>query len=238
VLALAGLAAGFINTLAGGGSSITLPALEWATGLPGVANGTNRIAILLQNAVAVAGFHTGRAVPYRLALRLMAPAVVGGCAGAWTATLLDPPAMRIALSLGIAFVAVTAVLRPPRTPRLQGPWTAIAFFGAGFYSGFLQVGVGFLFLACLVGGVGLDLVRANAAKVFIVLVVTVPVLLIFGLRGQLWIAHGLVLACGNMGGAWIASRLAVKKGAAWIRVVIVIAAIGAVTKLIFFPTVR
>ncbi|MHC4972432.1 MAG: sulfite exporter TauE/SafE family protein [Planctomycetota bacterium] len=238
MLALAGLAAGFVNTLAGGGSSITLPALEWATGLPGVANGTNRIAILLQNVVAVAGFHTGKAVPYRLALRLAGPAILGGCAGAWTATMLDPGSMRVALSVGILFVAVTAVIRPPRTPKLKGPWTAIAFFAAGFYSGFLQVGVGFLFLACLVGGLGLDLLRANAAKVFIVLVLTVPVVLIFGLRGQLWIAHGLVLACGNMGGAWIASRLALKKGAAWIRVVVVIAAVAAVTKLIFYPTVR
>ena len=52
------------------------------------------------------------------------------------------------------------------------------------------------------------------------------------------IAHGLVLACGNMGGAWIASRLALEKGAAWIRIVVVIAAVGAVTKLILFPTVR
>jgi len=186
----------------------------------------------------VAGFHTGKAVPYRLALRLAAPAVLGGCAGAWTATMLDPGAMRLALSLGITFVAVTAVFRPPRTPKLKGPWTGIAFFAAGFYSGFLQVGVGFLFLACLVGGLGLNLLRANAAKVFIVLIVTVPVLLIFGLRGQLYVAHGLVLACGNMGGAWIASRLALKKGAAWIRVVVLIAAVAAVIKLIVFPTVR
>ena len=78
VLALAGLAAGFVNTLAGGGSSITLPALEWATGMPGVANATNRIAILLQNVVAVAGFQTGKAVPYRLVFRLSLPAIVGG----------------------------------------------------------------------------------------------------------------------------------------------------------------
>ncbi|MHC4550883.1 MAG: sulfite exporter TauE/SafE family protein [Planctomycetota bacterium] len=236
VLALAGLAAGFINTLAGGGSSITLPALEWVTGSPGVANATNRIAILLQNVVAVAGFHTGKAVPFKLALRLSLPAIVGGCGGAWTATVLAPGAMRVALSLGIAFVAVTAVVRPPRTPKLHGVGELLAFFLAGFYSGFLQVGVGFLLLACLVGGLSLDLVKANAIKVFIVLVVTVPVLVIFGLRGQLYLAEGLVLACGNMGGAWIASRLALKKGAAWIRVVIVIAAIVAVTKLLVFPS--
>jgi len=236
VLALAGLAAGFVNTLAGGGSSITLPALEWATGMPGVANATNRIAILLQNVVAVAGFQTGKAVPYRLAFRLSAPAIVGGCLGAWVATMLDPGVMRVVLSVAIAFVAVTAVMKPPRTPKLQGTSEMVAFFLAGFYSGMVQVGVGFVLLACLVGGLSLDLVKANAVKVLIVLLVTVPVLVIFGLRGQLYIGHGLVLACGNMGGAWIASRLAVKRGAGWIRVVVVVAAIGAVVKLLIFPS--
>lgn len=236
VLALAGLAAGFMNTLAGGGSVITIPALEWVTGHPGVANATNRIAILLQNVSAVAGFHTGRAVPFRLALRLTAPAVAGGILGAYVATLLSPPAMRIALAVAIAFVAVTAVVRPPRTPRLQRPWAEVAFFVTGFYAGFLQVGVGFLLLACLVGGIGLDLVRANAAKVFIVLLLTVPTLVIFGLKGQLWITEGLVLACGNVGGAWIASRLAVKRGGTWIRGVVVVAAILAVAKLLLLPS--
>jgi hypothetical protein len=236
VLAAAGLAAGFINTLAGGGSSITLPALEWVTGSPGVANATNRIAILLQNVAAVAGFHSGKAVPWGFALRLAVPAALGGVAGAWVATMLDPGAMRVALSVAILFVAVTAVYKPAVAPRLRGAGTVLALFGAGFYAGFVQVGVGFLMLACLVGGLRLDLVKANAAKVLIVLVVTVPVLIVFGLRGQLWIAEGLVLACGNMGGAWIASRLAVKRGATWVRVVVVIAAIGAVLKLLVFPS--
>jgi len=236
VLALAGLVAGFLNTLAGGGSSVALPVLEWVTGLPGAANATNRIAILLQNVVAVAGFHTGRAVPYRLAARLAGTAVLGGVAGAWVATVLDADSMRVALSMGIAFVAVAAVVKPPRTPRLEGPAAGVAFLLVGFYTGFLQVGVGFLLLACLVGGLGLDLVRANAAKVFIVLVVTAPVLLVFGLRGQLHLAAGLVLGCGNMGGAWIASRLAVKRGAAWIKVVVVIAALVAIAKLLLFPS--
>lgn len=238
VLAAAGLVAGFINTLAGGGSSITLPALEWVTGSPGVANATNRIAILLQNVAAVAGFHSGKAVPWGFALRLAAPAVLGGVAGAWTATMLDPGAMRVALSVAILFVAVTAVYKPAVAPRLHGLGTVLALFLAGFYAGFVQVGVGFVLLACLVGGLGLDLVKANAAKVLIVLVVTVPVLIVFGLRGQLWIAEGLVLACGNMGGAWIAARLAVKRGARWVRYVVVVAALAAVVKLLVFPTHR
>jgi len=236
VLTLAGFAAGFINTLAGGGSAITLSALEWITGSAGVANATNRIAILLQNVVGVAGFHTGRAVPFKEAARLAAPAILGGCGGAFVATQLDPGAIRIALSLAILFAAVASVLKPPGNGKLAGRWTPIAFFFAGFYSGFVQVGVGFVLLACLVGGLGYDLVKANAIKVFIVLIVTIPVLAIFGLKGQLWVAHGLVLACGSMGGAWIASRLAIKKGAAWVRIVVVIAAVAAIAKLLVFRT--
>lgn len=236
VLAAAGLLAGFINTLAGGGSVITIPVLEWTTGSAAIANATNRIAVLFQNVGAVAGFHTGRAVPYRLALRLSVPAALGGAVGAWVATLLSPPAMRIALSIAIALVALTSVVRPPRTPPLRSPWTEIAFLVVGFYTGFLQVGVGFLALACLVGGLGLDLVRANAAKVLIVLVATIPSLLVFGLAGQLRLAEGLVLACGNTGGAWIASRLAVKRGGTWIRWVIVLAALAAILKLLVFHT--
>jgi uncharacterized membrane protein YfcA len=78
-------------------------------------------------------------------------------------------------------------------------------------------------------------VRANAAKVFIVLVATVPSLLVFlGERRLAW-APGLVCACGNVGGAWIASRLAVRRGGSWIRWVIVISALAAITKLLVFP---
>jgi len=236
VLLAAGLAAGFINTLAGGGSVITLPALEWATGSPGIANATNRIAILLQNVSGVTRFHKSGKLDVRLAVRLTVPAVLGGLGGAYVASILDPSSMRVALSVAVLFVAVTAVVRPPRTPPLKTPFTAIAFFLTGFYAGFVQAGVGFLLLACLAGGLGLDLVKANAIKVFIVLFTTIPALIIFGLRGDLRWSYGLVLACGNMTGAWIAAHTAIKKGAGWVRAVIVVAAIAATTKLLLFPT--
>jgi len=235
VLLIAGLIAGFLNTLAGGGSAIAIPALDWVTGSPGIANATNRIAILLQNVAGVAGFSTGRAVPFRLAIRLSIPMTIGGVLGAKVATLLPDGAMRVALSISMGLVALSAFVRPPRTPPLRSPWTEIVFVLVGFYTGLVQVGVGFLLLACLVGGLALDLVRANATKVFVVLVATVPTLLVFVLDGKVLLAEGLVLACGNMGGAWIASRLAVKRGGPWIRWVIALAALGAITKLLVFP---
>jgi uncharacterized membrane protein YfcA len=213
---------------------LTLPALEFVTGSPGVANATNRIAILLQNVAAVQGF--GKALDYRLATRLAIPFVIGGALGAWVASILSPASMRVALSVAVALVAVSAVLKPPRTPPLRGPAVWLALLGAGFYAGFVQAGVGFVLLACLAGGLALDLVKANAIKVFVVLFGTLPALLIFGLQGQLWIFHGLVLACGNMAGAAIASRLAIRKGAAWIRCIVVGAAVLAVGKLLLFPS--
>ena len=234
ILLVAGLGAGFVNTLAGGGSVLTLPVLEFVTGSVGVANATNRIAILLQNVAAVRGFRS--VMDWRLATRLSLPVTLGSLGGAWTASLLDPQSMRVALSVAVALVAVSAIVKPPRTPPLKGAAIFVAFLLAGFYAGFVQAGVGFLLLAALVGGLGLDLVRANAIKVFVVLFGTLPALLVFGLRGQLFIVHGLVLACGNMTGATIASHLAVKKGAAWIRYVVVAAAVLAITKLLFFPS--
>lgn len=236
VLAAAGLLAGFLNTLAGGGSVITLPVLEWSTGLPGVANATNRIGLLFQNLMAVGTFHAGGKVPVRLGLRLSVPALIGGVAGAWLATVLPVEAMRTALAAAVVFVAVVTILNNPTTPRMKSPWIEIAFLAIGVYMGFLQAGAGFALLAVLVGGLGLDLVRANAAKVLIVLITTIFALLVFGLRGQIRLLHGLVLAVGMMGGARIGARMAIEKGAAWVRVVVVVAAIGAVTKLLVFPS--
>jgi len=235
ILLAAGLGAGFLNTLAGGGSVLTLPVLEWATGSPGIANGTNRIAIVLQNVVASAGF--GDRLDRPRALRMAVPAVLGGIVGAWVATLLSPGSIRVALSLAVALVAVAAVVRrPPRAPTLRG-WGLVAALGAaGFYAGFVQAGVGFLMLTILVGGLGLDLVRANAIKVFVMLLTTVPALLLFARAGQVAWAPGLIVAGGNMAGALLASRLAVKRGAAWIRWVVVAAALLAIGKLLLFPT--
>ncbi len=140
--------------------------------------------------------------------------------------------MRVVLSFAIVVVALTSLFRPTLVPKLDGWKRDVAFVGVGLWLGFLQVGVGFLLLACLAGGMRMDLVRANAAKVLIVLIVTVPALAIFGAAGQLYWREGLLVAAGNMTGALIASQLAIKKGAAWIRWVVVFAAVLAIAKLL------
>jgi len=221
----AGFVAGFINTLAGSGSLVTLPLLIFL-GLPAnVANGTNRVAIVLQNVVGVSSFHRQRALELHGGLMLAAPAVVGSLVGAQIAVNLDELMMR--RTIGVLMVAMLAVIfvRPKRW--LEGrPGAAhqslnwrqlLIFFAIGVYGGFIQAGVGIFLLAGLVLGAGYDLVRANAVKVLIVLLFTLFALAVFVVNGQVQWGMGLILAVGNMLGAWVAARMAVKRGAAFIR---------------------
>jgi uncharacterized membrane protein YfcA len=237
LLVAGGLFAGFVNTVAGGGSAITLPLLVEVLNDPLLANGTNRVAILLQNSVGVAGFHRGRVVPWASIRRLALPVLGGALVGSWVATQVDPDTMELVFAVVIVGVAMSVLVSPKRwegggEARL-GPFTETVVFAAiGFYGGFVQAGVGFLLLAGLVLGGGLNLVSGNAAKVALILAFTLIALPVFLFAGQVSLLAGGVLALGNMSGAWIASNLAVSKGGGWIRWVVVIAALAAAARML------
>ena len=110
--------------------------------------------------------------------------------------------------------------------------TYAGMVAVGFYGGFIQAGVGFLIMATLHRGWGLDLVRVNMHKVFIILVYTIPALLVFMVHGSVWWTMGIALAVGNATGAWLASIAAVKKGDPFIRAILFIALIGMAVKLL------
>ncbi len=228
-IVVAGFAAGFINTLAGSGSLITLPLLIFL-GLPAtVANGTNRVAILLQNVVGVSSFRHQKMLNLRRALILAAPAAVGGVIGAQIAVDLDEQTMRHVIGALMVIMLVVVIVRPKRW--LEGRIAAdsdkttivqmITFFGIGLYGGFIQAGVGVFLLAGLVLSAGYDLVRANAVKVLIVLCFTAFALVVFVLNDQVDWFIGLILALGNMSGAFVASRMAVKRGAKFVRYLLI-----------------
>ena len=237
VLIAAGAAAGFINALAGGGSAITIPILTEMVGI-NTANGTNRVAILLANLTAIAGYQKGEAVPWRRVSVLLLPTVIGAAAGAWLSTITPPDVLRMVFAAVLLLVAASVVVRPSRWLEdreavLHEPWRSIVFFGIGFYGGFVQAGVGFILLAGLVLGAGMNLVNGNAAKVVLVAAYSPIAILLFARASQVDLAIGAVLAVGQMSGAWAGSRLAVLKGAAWIRWVLVAAALVAAARLAF-----
>jgi uncharacterized membrane protein YfcA len=229
-----GFVAGFVNTLAGSGSLVTLPMLI-LLGLPAnVANGTNRVGILLQNSVAVATFKRHGALDGRGSVELIVPAVLGAVVGASLAVDLDETVLRRAIAVLMLIMLGVVVWRPSRwlekrdTRHGARVWIqAPVFFAIGAYGGFIQAGVGVFLLAGLVLGAGYDLVKANAIKNLIVLVFTVPALAVFIVNEQVRWDVGLLLAVGNGAGAWCAARIAVVRGARfvhWVLIVILLAA--------------
>jgi uncharacterized membrane protein YfcA len=225
LLVAAGFVAGFVNTLAGSGSAVTLPVLLFL-GLPAhIANGTNRVAIVLQNVSGVWTFRQQGVLDLRGALWLSAPAVLGSVLGAQVSLRLDEATMQQVIGVVMLLMLVIILLRPSRwlhgaVERMtrHPDWKhMVLFFLIGIYGGFIQVGVGIFLLAGLVLSIGYDLVRANAVKVTMVLVFTLVALGVFVLNGRVQWREGLILAVGSMLGARVGARFAVEKGAVWVR---------------------
>lgn len=226
----AGFACGVINTLAGSGSLISLPVLIFL-GLPApVANGTNRVGILLQNLVSGWSFKQSRVLDLRGALLLSVPAVLGSFVGASVAVNLNEELMERVIGFVMLVMLFVLLLRPERW--LQGQRQELtgalsltqlaSMFAIGVYGGFIQAGVGVFLLASLVLSIGYDLVRANAVKIIIILAFTISSLLIFSGNSQVDWGLGILLGLGNMLGGWVAARWAVTKGARWVRWVLIL----------------
>lgn len=198
--------------MAAGGSTLTLPILIFL-GMDGaMANGTNRIAICLQNMMATSRFHSHGVRPEREGFILAALALPGAIFGAWTAVSLNDEWFQKILAV-IMIGVVLSLVFPMKTTsettevsKTRRSLSYLGMIGIGFYGGFIQAGVGFLLMATLFHGLSYNLVKVNAHKIFIVLIYTVPVLAFFVWSGKVNWGMGLSLAAGNMIGAWIAAH--------------------------------
>lgn len=229
-LIIAGLCVGFINTLAGGGSIISLSLLMFL-GLPApVANGTNRIAITIQTLTASVSFKRKKVLDTKKGLKLAIPTVLGSLAGSWIAADINEKIFERAMAVIMLIMLFFILFKPNKyihgkAELINKPinfWQILLFFGIGVYGGFIHAGVGYFLLASLVLSAGYDLVRANAIKVFLVLLYAPVTLLVFLYNGQIEWAYGLIMTIGNVIGAIIASRLAVSKGVGFVKWVIVV----------------
>jgi uncharacterized membrane protein YfcA len=231
LLALGGLVAGVINTLAGGGSLITVPLLVFV-GLPATAaNGTNRIGVLFQNLVSTLRFRKGGIDGLREARPVLAAVVLGSLLGATIASRM--PADLFRQVFGVAMILLLYPMlrsapkgsdaedRPPRS-RL---WNQLIFFGIGLYGGALQAGVGLLLIAAFARS-GLDLVRANAIKVIIVGVLTLVAVPVFILHRQVDWPLASALVVGFALGGELGARAAMGAGERLIRPVLVVSVLA------------
>ncbi|MEX0644354.1 MAG: sulfite exporter TauE/SafE family protein [Parvularculaceae bacterium] len=242
LLAVAGFASGWINVLAGGGSLFTVPVMVFL-GMPGpVANGTNRIAIIAQNITAVGEFRRKGFSDFRLSASLALCASIGAVGGALLGVELD--GVWFERTVAIIMIAVMIIMalparksaapRDPKAPAKNLLLGHLLFVGAGFYGGFIQIGVGFVMMPILYRVMGLDLVRVNMHKVFVAFVFSIVALGVFAAKVEIaWFA-GAALAIGNAIGGWVGAHTTMTKGERFIKRAVFVALAGMAVKLLFF----
>ncbi|MBF0352292.1 MAG: sulfite exporter TauE/SafE family protein [SAR324 cluster bacterium] len=233
LLLAVGVIAGFVNTLAGGGSMLTLPVLM-LSGMPAdLANATNRVSIWGQSAFGAMRFHQHQQLDVSAIIPVLIPTASGSLIGALLASFLPLTFLKPALLIVMIFMALIMVIMPsvlepgldeiPFTLK-QKPAGNVALFLSGIYGGFVQAGVGYILLFSLTGILRYHLVKANALKMTATLIFSTIALVVFIWRDQvLWIP-GLILCVGAIVGVqasvWFALK-AHQKTLKWILLVMI-----------------
>ncbi|MCG8670948.1 MAG: sulfite exporter TauE/SafE family protein [Pseudomonadales bacterium] len=216
-LIISGIIAGFVNTLAGGGSIFTLPALM-LLGMPAdVANGTNRVGVFLQSVAAVRGFNQHGKLATQAIVPILVPTVIGSLAGSIVASYLPVDILKPVLIFTMIAMTLVIILKPSAIPAeheiplslTEKPAGIAWLFVAGLYGGFVQAGVGFILIAALAGVLRYDLVRANALKMVCTLVFGTVALAVFVVRDQVMWIPGLIMGVATIIGVQLSVKFAV-----------------------------
>jgi len=238
LLFVIGTTAGFLNVLAGGGSSLTLPVLIFLGLDASVANGTNRVAIIIQNISAVHSFKKENYIDSKLSLKLAVLTLPGAIIGAVAAIKISNQTFETILGLVMIGVIVSLLIPMPKQKysdsdsKLKTIPMFLSMFAIGFYGAFIQVGVGFLLMAALHYLMKLDLVRVNMHKVFIVLIFTIPALILFIITDNVNWPMAVSLSIGNAFGAWWSAKISVRKGEKFIKMILIVAVLIMALKLL------
>lgn len=226
MLVVSGILVGIVNTLAGGGAIITIT-LFTVLGLPiGVANGTNRIAVILQNFTATLAFIRKRMLHITSGVKLAIPAVIGNIVGSMVATHISDLVFKICMAVVLTVVLVYMIFDQShkQVTHIHGGhpldtkfYHYIWFLLLGFYGGYIYVGLGYVILAVTIWSMKLDIITANVIKGFIIFLATPFSLAIFILNDQVDFSFGLWHGLGNIIGAMFASHFAMNWGVKFVR---------------------
>jgi len=221
-----GFVAGAINTIAGGGSLLTLPILIFLGLPPAIANATNRIGILFQASSGAAGYASKGVTNFPFNLYMGISALFGSLIGAKIAMEIDGQLFNRILALIMIFVLIIILFKPKQNDvilpeRLTGKYlffSIIVFFFIGIYGGFINAGIGVVIMLFLNSFNRLSLVKSNATKVSLVSIYTFAAVVYFALNDKIDWEVGFVLALGMSSGAWFSSRWSVNKGDKFIKI--------------------
>lgn len=222
-----GFLAGIVNTMAGGGSLLTVPLLVFADVPGNTANGSNRVGVLTGSLSAAGTFRRLGVAGLAGIGPILGPAVVGSLVGAIVISGIADDSFERAF--GVVMIPILVLsLRRPDTAALAArpqwpPWlTTTVFFLIGVYGGAFQAGVGLMLILAL-SRAGVDIVVANNIKVIVTFVFTAFALPVFIVNGDVDWAPALVLAAGLAAGAFVGAHITVAGGERVVRPVLVVA---------------
>lgn len=230
----AGATASFINVFAGGGSTLTLPALLLVGLSPAMANGTNKLALMFGTLMASWRFHKGGSYQLKKLWPLTLVVVAGSLIGTQISVQVSPELYRISLIIAMGFVLVMTLIRGRKDANKQGDEVSkplkmvplsLALFFAAMYGGFIQVGMGFLLMGAMAVATPWAMVQINGVKALLSVSIVAPSFVLLAFNGQVDWPAGLFMAGGNVLGAWIGSRFALTKGDGIARPVLIGASI-------------
>jgi uncharacterized membrane protein YfcA len=232
LLALAALLAGFIDSVAGGGGLIQVPALFNALPAesPATIFGTNKGSSIFGTANAAWRYARRIAIPWEVALPAALSAFVfsfiGAATVAWLPKDLVRPLVLVMMILVVVYTAVKpefgAVHGAPLPAAKVRPWALVAGAALGFYDGFFGPGAGSFMIFAFVGVFGLDFLRASSAAKIVNLSTNAAALAFFVPTGHMLWMIALTMALFNIAGAFVGTRLALRHGSGFVRWVFLI----------------
>lgn len=239
LLFVAGLVAGTVDAIAGGGGLITLPTLLGVGLPPPLALGTNKLGSVFGTASATWSFARQGVVDVRECGRGVLFTAIGAVAGAAAVRLLDPALLGRAIPWLLAAIVCYMIFRPTlgetdRHHRMEAP-AFYALFGLalGFYDGFFGPGVGSFWTIAFVMLLGHNFLKAAAHTKVMNLTSNAASLAFFAVAGAVVVAPGLALAAGQIIGGRLGAHLAMTRGARFVRPIFLVMAVLTVAKLIW-----
>jgi hypothetical protein len=240
VVTLASLFAGFVDAIVGGGGLILVPALfsVFPSASPAALLGTNKGAAIWGTAWATVQYAQRVRLPWAALLPAAVAALIGAFAGAWTVTLISADGLRRALPFVLLAVLIYTLARkdlgrshaPRHSGRAEAAWASLIGAVLGFYDGFFGPGTGSFFVFLFVRALGYDFLHASASAKLLNSATNLAALAAFAWTGHVWWHIAALMAVANVVGSLFGTRLALRHGAGFVRVVFIVVVTALILK--------
>jgi uncharacterized membrane protein YfcA len=231
LLILAGIAGGFCNTFAAGGSIVQIPVLVGLGLHPMIANTTNHVPVLVGFAAAIWRFHRQKTMPWGVGFKISIPMVVGSVLGALTASIINDQMTVYVLFAALLLAMALMLAKPNRWLRNEegdecldiAPRLYLLSLLIGFWTGLIVIGVGAFLLLTLVLVAHFRVTQANAVKVLSLGISSLLAVLVFAFKGQIVWSAAIPVSMGSIIGSLIAAKLVMRPNAGkWVYALILL----------------